>query len=253
MTRSRREYRQVPQDHFGEGVAATYDESCRDMFTPEVLRATVDVLAELAGTGAALEFAIGTGRVALPLANRGVPVSGIELSTAMVDRLRTKDVSHRVKVTLGDMVTTRAGDNFRLVYLVFNTIGNLNTQDEQVACFINAAAHLQPGGYFVIEVGVPDLRRLPPGEDARVFAHAPGYVGYDRYINLLTQQAESHHFVADESGVRETTTPFRYAWPSELDLMAKLAGMSLVQRWAGWDRAPFTAESTSHVSIWEKD
>ena len=241
------------QDHFGEDVAAAYDKNCRGMFAPELLGPTVDVLAELAGVGAALEFAIGTGRVALPLADRGVPVSGIDLSTAMVNRLRTKDGAHRIEVTIGDMATTRAGDNFQLVYLVFNSIGNLTTQDEQVACFVNAAAHLEFGGYFVIEAGVPDLRRLPPGEDARVFAHAPGYVGYDRYIDFVAQQAESHHFVADETGVGETRTPFRYVWHSELDLMAKLAGMSLVQRWEGWDRTPFTGESTSHVSIWEKD
>jgi SAM-dependent methyltransferase len=241
------------EDHFREDVAATYDESCRDMFAPDVLGPTVDVLVELAGDGAALEFAIGTGRVALPLADRGVPVSGVDLSSAMVDQLRAKDGAHRVKVIIGDIATTRAGDNFRLVYLVFNTIGNLITQDEQVACFVNAAAHLQPGGFFVIEVGVPDLRRLPPGEDARVFAHGPGYVGYDRYVDFAAQRAESHHFVADKTGVRETRTPFRYVWPSELDLMAKLAGMSLVQRWAGWDRTPFTGESTSHVSIWAKD
>ena len=246
----------MPQDYFGEDVAALYDESSRDMYTPEVLRATVEVLAELAGDGAAVEFAIGTGRVALPLADRGVPVSGIELSTAMVSRLRAKDGADRIKVTIGDMATTRVGHDFRLVYLVFNTIGNLTTQDEQVACFANAAAHLQPGGYFVIEVGVPDLRRLPPGEDARVFDHAPGYVGYDLYIDFVTQQAESHHFIAGVPGVpgtRESRTPFRYVWPSELDLMAKLAGMSLSARWAGWDRSPFTGDSTSHVSVWEKD
>jgi SAM-dependent methyltransferase len=243
----------MPEDHFGEDVAALYDESSRDMFAPEVLRETVDVLVELAGDGAALEFAIGTGRVALPLARRGVPVSGIDFSTAMVDRLRTKDGGHRVKVTIGDMATTRVGEGFGLVYLVFNSIGNLTTQDEQVACFVNAAAHLQVGGYFVVEVGVPDLRRLPPGEDARVFDHAPGYVGYDRYIDFAAQQAESHHFVADQLGVRESRTPFRYVWPSELDLMAKLAGMSLVERWAGWDRSAFTGESPSHVSIWEKN
>jgi hypothetical protein len=150
------------------------------------------------------------------------------------------------------MATTRVAGSFRLVYLVFNTIGNLMTQDQQVACFANAAAHLESGGYFVIEVGVPDLRRLPPGEDARVFSHAPGYVGYDRYIDFVAQQAMSHHFVAGAAGVREFTTPFRYVWPSELDLMAKLAGLSLRDRWAGWDRAPFVADSTSHVSVWAK-
>lgn len=242
----------MPQDHFGEGVAARYDESSPDMFAADVLGATVDLLAELAEDRAALEFAVGTGRVALPLADCGVPVSGIELSTAMVARLRAKDGAQRIEVTVGDMTTTRVEGSFRLVYLVFNTIGNLTTQDEQVACFVNAAGHLEHGGYFVIEVGVPQLRRLPPGEDARVFAHAPGYVGYDRYIDLVSQQAESHHFVADEAGVRETRTPFRYVWPSELDLMAKLAGMSLRDRWAGWDRSPFTGESPSHISVWEK-
>jgi SAM-dependent methyltransferase len=243
----------VPEDHFGEDVAARYDESAASMFESDVLDQTVDVLAELAGDGAALELAIGTGRVALPLAARGVPVSGIELSTAMVERLRAKEGAQRIQVTIGDMATTRVDGSFRLVYLVFNTIGNLTTQEEQVACFANAAAHLDVGGCFVIEVGVPDLRRLPPGEDARVFSHAPGYVGYDRYTDLVAQQATSHHFVADGTGVRELRTPFRYVWPSELDLMAKLAGLTLRHRWAGWDRAPFTDESTSHVSVWAKD
>ncbi len=242
----------VIEDHFGEDVAARYDESSGPMFDPGVLGPTVDVLAELAGGGAALEFAVGTGRVALPLAARGVPVSGIELSTAMAGHLRDKDHAQRVHVTIGDMATTRVDGHFRLVYLVFNTIGNLTTQEQQVACFANAAAHLEPGGHFVIEVGVPDLRRLPPGEDARVFSHAPGYVGYDRYTDLVAQQATSHHFVADGSGVRELTTPFRYVWPSELDLMARLSGLSLCDRWAGWNRSPFTGESTSHVSVWEK-
>jgi SAM-dependent methyltransferase len=239
-------------DHFGEDVADRYDQSVGPMFDAEVVGRTVDVLAELAGDGAALELAIGTGRVALPLAARGVPVSGIDLSTAMVERLRTKDGAQRIEVTIGDIATTRVGGSFRLVYLVFNTIGNLTTQDQQVACFANAAAHLEPGGCFVIEVGVPDLRRLPPGEDARVFSHAPGYVGYDRYTDLVAQQATSHHFVADGSGGREDRTPFRYVWPSELDLMARLAGMSLRDRWADWDRSTFTGESTSHVSVWEK-
>jgi hypothetical protein len=170
----------------------------------------------------------------------------------MADRLRTKDDEPRIKVTIGEMATTRVEGLFRLVYLVFNTIGNLTTQEQQVACFANAAAHLEPGGHFLIEVGVPDLRRLPPGEDARVFAHAPGYVGYDRYTDLVAQQAVSHHFTADGSGVREHKTPFRYAWPSELDLMAKLAGMSLSNRWAWWDRSRFTSDSRSHVSVWAK-
>jgi hypothetical protein len=155
-------------------------------------------------------------------------------------------------MTIGDMATTRVDGRFRLVCLIFNTIGNLTTQDQQVACFANAAAHLEPGGTFLIEVGVPDLRRLPPGEDARVFAHRPGYVGYDRYTDLVAEQATSHHFVGDRAGVREFKTPFRYVWPSELDLMARLAGMSLRHRWANWDRSPFTGDSTSHISVWEK-
>ncbi len=243
----------MTQNHWDEEAAARYDEGSGSMFDPDVLGPTVELLADLAGGGAALEFAIGTGRVALPLAAGGVPVSGIELSIPMADQLRAKDDAQRIKVTIGDMATTRVDGTFRLVYLVFNAIGLLTTQDQQVACFANAAAHLDPGGHFLIEVGVPDLRRLPPGENARVFAHAPGYVAYDRYTDLVTQQAMSHHFAAAGSGVREHSTPFRYVWPSELDLMAKLAGMSLRDRWAGWDRSPFTGDSTSHVSVWEKD
>jgi len=242
----------MPHDYFGEDVAARYDETTGSLFTSAVLSLTVDVLAELAGDGAALEFAVGTGRVALPLAAEGVPVSGIEFSTAMAGRLRAKDPARVVDVTIGDMATTRVDGAFRLVYLVFNTIGNLTTQAQQVACFANAAAHLESGGTFVIEVGVPDLRSLPPGEDARVFSHAPGYVGYDRYTDLVAQQAMSHHFVANESGIAEVRTPFRYVWPSELDLMAALAGLALRERWAGWDRSAFTDQSTSHVSVWEK-
>ncbi len=188
------------EDHFGEEVAARYDETSGSMFDPAALGATVDVLAELAGDGSALEFAVGTGRVALPLSARGVPVSGIELSTAMVSQLRAKDGGQRIDVTIGDMATTRVDGSFRLVYLVYNTIGNLTTQGQQVACFANAAAHLEVGGAFVIEVGVPDLRRLLPGQDAVLFSHAPGYVGYDRYTDLVAQQATSHHFVADGSG-----------------------------------------------------
>lgn len=240
----------MQENHFDEEVAAAYDEGADAQFDPAVIARTVDVLAELAGDGAALELAVGTGRVALPLAARGVPVSGIELSMAMADRLRAKDTENRVAVTIGDMATTRVDGRFRLVYLVFNTIGNLVTQDEQVACFANAAAHLEPGGRFLIEVGVPDLRRLPPGGDAVVFSHAPGYVGYDRYTDLVAQQAVSHHFFADASGGRELRTPFRYVWPSELDLMARLAGLSLQHRWDGWDRARFTGDSPSHVSVW---
>ena len=242
----------MTRDYWDEDAAAHYDDGSGPEFDPDVIRMTVDLLADLAGDGAALEFAVGTGRVALPLAERGVRVSGLERSTAMADRLREKDPARRVNITIGDMADTRVDGRFRLVYLVFNAIGNLTTQDQQVACFANAAAHLESGGVFLIEVGVPDLRRLPPGDDARVFSHSPGYVGYDRYTDLVAQQAMSHHFAAGTSGVREFKTPFRYVWPSELDLMARLAGMSLRARWASWDRSPFTGDSTSHVSVWER-
>lgn len=237
---------------WGEDDAADYDNPSPSQAQLDAIGTTVDVLVELAGDGPALEFAIGTGRIGLPLAERGVPVVGLENSTAMAGRLREKDLDERVPVTIGDMATDRAAGSFQLVYLVFNTIGNLTTQERQVACFANAAAHLRPGGFFLIENTVPDLRRLPPGEGARVFAHAPGYVGYDRYTDLVAQQAVSHHFVARGGFVRESKTPWRFVWPSELDLMARLAGMELHSRWAGWDRSPFTAESTKHVSVWRK-
>ena len=242
----------MPEDHFAGEVADRYDATLGSMGAPEVLGPTVDVLRELAGDGAALELAIGTGRVALPLAASGVPVTGIDLSPAMVEQLRSKPGGDAIDVTIGDITDTQVDGAFRLVYLVYNTIGNLETQERQVACFANAAAHLEPGGSFVIEVGVPDLRRLVPGQDAVVFAHAPGYVGYDRYVDLVGQRAVSHHFVADGSGAREVRTPFRYVWPSELDLMARLAGLTLHHRWAGWDRSPFTGESRSHVSVWRR-
>jgi SAM-dependent methyltransferase len=242
----------VPEDHFAGDVAARYDATLGPKAAAEELDLTVDLLSELAGDGAALELAIGTGRVALPLAARGVPVTGIELSPSMVEQLRAKPGGDAIDVTLGDMTDTAVDGAFRLVYLVYNTIGNVETQERQIACFANAAAHLETGGWFVIEVGVPDLRRLVPGHDAVVFSHAPGYVGYDRYVDLVAQQAVSHHFVADASGAREVRTPFRYVWPSELDLMARLAGLTLRHRWAGWDRSPFTGDSPSHVSVWQK-
>ena len=243
----------MPENPFNDAdIAASYDAGAGPMFDADVLGPTVDVLAELAGDGAALELAIGTGRVALPLAAQGVPVAGIELSEAMVEQLLANDGADRIDVTIGDMTATRVDGSFRLVYLVYNTIGNLTTQDQQVACFQNAADHLEPGGHFVIEMVVPDLRRLPPGEDARVFSHARGYVGYDRYTDLVAQQATSHHFLVGRSGAHEHRTPWRFVWPSELDLMARLAGMTLRHRWADWQRTPFTGESTSHVSIWQK-
>jgi SAM-dependent methyltransferase len=237
--------------HFDERVAATYDEDAADRFDPAVLAPTVDLLAELAGTGRALELGVGTGRVALPLAERGVQVHGIDLSEAMVSRLRAKPGGDEVAVTIGDFATTRVEGRFSLVYLVFNTIMNLTTQAAQVACFRNAAAHLEPGGSFVIEVMVPELRRLPPGETFHVFGFDETYFGIDEY-DVATQGLVSHHLTVVDGRPERVSVPFRYVWPSELDLMAELAAMRLRERWAGWNREPFTSESRAHVSAWEK-
>jgi SAM-dependent methyltransferase len=231
-------------------AAARYDTTHADLSTAEALAPNLDVLVELADGGPVLEFAIGTGRVAVPLAERGVPVSGIELSPSMVDQLRRKVDDATIPVVVGDMATAEIPGTFSLVYLVFNTIGNLRTQAEQVACFRNAARHLRPGGRFLVEVGVPALRRLPPGQSAVPFDVSDDHVGFDTY-DPVTQQAVSHHYHHLPDGtVRRTRLNFRYVWPAELDLMAQLAGMELEHRWAGWDRRPFTADSQSHVSIW---
>ncbi|GAA4875388.1 class I SAM-dependent DNA methyltransferase [Serinicoccus chungangensis] len=231
-------------------TAAGYDEASAAMFAPAVLDPAVDLLAGLAGSGRALELAIGTGRVGIPLAERGVDVTGIELSAPMVEQLHGKRPD--LPVVVGDMATARAEGEFALVYLVFNTIGNLCTQDEQVACFANAARHLGPGGRFVVEVGVPALRRLPPGQTAVPFDVSEGHVGLDTY-DPVTQQATSHHYVRQPDGTyRYAPHHFRYVWPGELDLMARLAGMSLESRWSDWSGEPFTAESESHVSVWRR-
>ena len=236
---------------FGEGVAATYDEDSDEMFDPAVVGPTVDFLADLAGDGRALELGIGTGRIALPLAARGIPVHGIELSRAMFSRLRAKPGGERIGVTIGDFATATADGTFRLAYLVFNTIMNLTTQAEQVACFQNVAGHLEPGGRFVIETMVPDLRRLPPGERFVVFDGSETHWGIDEY-DVANQGLISHHFEVRGGKVEKSSGPFRYVWPAELDLMAQLAGMALRERWAGWGREPFTSESRQHVSVWEK-
>jgi SAM-dependent methyltransferase len=237
--------------YFGEHVAAGYDTSDEGHFDPETIEATAAFLAEQANGGRALELAIGTGRIALPLARRGVEVHGIDLSNAMVARLRAKPGGDAIGVTIGDIATTRVEGSFSLVYLVFNTIENLTTQAAQVACFRNAAEHLEPDGRFVIEVNVPDLRRLPPGESMRVFDASETHWGIDEF-DTLNQGLVSHHFDLVEGRFELLSMPFRYVWPSELDLMAELAGMRLRERWAGWRGEPFTAESTSHVSVWEK-
>jgi SAM-dependent methyltransferase len=231
-------------------TAERYDTPGEGMFAPEVVGPTVERLAELAAGGRVFEFAIGTGRVAVPLADRGVPVTGIELSQPMVDRLRRKADARAIPVTIGDMATTSVGSGFTLTYLVYNTISNLLTQDEQVACFRNAARHLVPGGRFVIELWVPELRKLPPGVDAVVWETRPGFVGLDTY-DVLHQQVVSHHVTFDESGhATLSTSPHRYIWPSELDLMGRLAGFELESRHADWSGTEFTAESRSHVSVY---
>ncbi len=240
-----------PDGYFGADVAATYDEPSDAMNQSPAIEPVVDMLAQLAGGGQALEFAIGTGRIALPLARRGVDVQGIELSGAMVQQLRGKPEGEAILVTMGDMASTRVEGTFRVVYLVFNTIYNLTSQDAQVDCFRNAAAHLGPGGTFVIEVGVPDLRRLPPGQDAVPFTVSAERLGFDTY-DVATQAMSSHHVTFDGETPTYHSLPFRYVWPSELDLMARLAGMRLKHRWESWDRAPFTSDSRQHVSIWEK-
>lgn len=231
-------------------AARRYDTPGTGMFAPEVLGPAVDRLARLAGQGAALEFAIGTGRVAVPLAGRGVPVTGIELSRPMVEQLRTKVDESAIPVVIGDMATTTAPGEYTLVYLVYNTISNLLTQAEQVECFRNAARHLGPGGRFVIELWVPELRTLPPGRQATVWESGPGYIGLDTY-DVLSQHVVSHHFRFDESEqARLERSPHRYIWPAELDLMAQLAGFRLESRHADWNETPFTADSRSHVSVY---
>ena len=241
----------MAENHFGDRVAARYDDSVAEMFDPSVVEPAVDFLSELAGAGAALELGIGTGRIALPLTRRGVRVHGIDLSEAMVARLRAKPGGEDLEVTIGDFATTRAKGAFSLAYLLFNTIQNLTSQDEQVACFQNAADHLEPGGYFVIEVGVPSLRRLPPGETFRAFRVTPTRLGFDEF-DVAEQRLVSHHYRLVDGRLELSSFPFRYVWPSELDLMARLAGMTLCERWGDWTREPFTSESTKHVSVWEK-
>lgn len=239
-------------DLWDEESAKRYDDHSSTMFSDEVLDPTVDFLAAMAGDGAALEFAIGTGRVGVPLHARGVAVSGIELSHPMVDQLRTKADESQIPVVIGDMATERVDGEFALVYLVYNTIGNLRTQAEQVACFRNAAAHLSPGGRFVIELWVPGIRWFPPGQTAVPFDVSEQHTGFDTY-DMTTQQGTSHHYTREPDGnYRYGASNFRFIWPAECDLMAQLAGLEFEERWAGWDRSAFTNESQSHVSVWRK-
>jgi SAM-dependent methyltransferase len=241
------------QDIWDEAAARTYDTPGTGMFAPEVLGPTVDRLAELSAGGRALELAIGTGRVAIPLHERGVPVVGIELSGPMIAQLRAKVGEDAIPVVHGDMATTQVEGEFSLVYLVFNSISNLQTQDEQVECFGNAARHLAPAGRFVVELWVPELRTLPLGRTATVFGVGPGYLGIDVF-DVAAQRGVSVHVQYDEhqGQARVTQGPFRYVWPGELDLMARLAGLKLESRSAAWTGARFTHESTSHVSVYRK-
>jgi SAM-dependent methyltransferase len=242
----------VRENYFDAPVARTYDADVADTFEPEVVEPAVSFLAELAGSGAALEPGIGTGRIALPLRQRGVEVHGIDLSQDMVDQLRAKPGGDSIDVTMGDFATTTLDRTFRLAYLVFNTIENLTSQDDQVACFRNVSAHLEPGGRFVIEVETPQLQRLPPGETVRPFSVTATHLGFDEF-DIAHQGLRSHHYWVEDGQLRTLSMPFRYVWPAELDLMARLAGMTLRERWSNWQREPFTTDSTGHVSVWSKD
>jgi SAM-dependent methyltransferase len=237
---------------WGREVADVYDATSADMFDPAVLDPAVDLLVELAAGGPALELAVGTGRVALPLSERGVSVCGIELSPHMAEKLRAKDKAARVDVTVGDMTVTRVPGSFTLVYLVWNGLMNVTTQAEQVAVFRNAARHLEPAGCFVVEVVVPQLRRLPPGEIGRVFTLTEDHVGIETLDDLVGQVTWSHHWMQVENRLVRHSAPYRYVWPSELDLMALLAGLELRDRWQDWDRSPFTADSDRQVAVFQR-
>ena len=237
---------------WGKELAIEYDTTSAAMFDPDVLGPTVDCLVELARGGPVLEFAVGTGRVALELGARGLSVSGIELSPHMADQLRAKPGADSVQIAIGDMTMTRVDGTFQLVYLVWNTIMNVTTQDGQVAVFENAAAHLDLGGYFVVEVGVPKQDRSPTGEFGQVFAMEDNHIGIDTFDDPVAQILSSHHWFEVNGHLLRRSGQYRYVWPSELDLMARVAGMRLVHRWAGWRKEAFTSESDSQVAVYEK-
>jgi len=241
----------VPGNFFDERIAATYEVKWPELFEPAVVDPAVSFLADLARSGSALELGIGTGRIALPLHQRGVRVHGIELSPAMVAQLKQKPGAESIGVTIGDFSTATVGGTFGLAYLVRNTIMNVTTQDGQVECFRNVAAHLEPGGCFVIEVLVPELQRLPPGENVRAFTVTPQHLGFDEF-DVAAQGLISHHYWVMNGELETFSAPFRYVWPAELDLMARLAGMTLRERWSDWKREPFTGDSRSHISVWQK-
>lgn len=234
---------------FDQNFARSYDRN-HGATDPKLIRKTVDVLERHAAGGEALEFAVGTGRIALPLAARGVPVKGIELSKAMVAELRRKETGTAMDVTIGDMTTTRMPGAFSLVYLVFNTIDNLTSQDAQVACFENAATHLQPNGRFLVETLVPPIQNIPFGETNHAFECSPTHWGIDTY-DIATQLYTSNHVWFENGSHSQLSIPFRYTSPAELDLMARIAGLELETRWSNWDGAPFTNTSKRHISVWK--
>jgi SAM-dependent methyltransferase len=239
-------------DHFAGRIAEDYDKDLPWSFSPEVLAPMVNTLAALATGGDCLEFAIGTGRVALPLRAKGVGVDGIEYSPDMVQQLRKKPGGADVTVVIGDMASATTGRQYALVFLVFNTIMNLTTQKLQVDCFRNAAKHLQPGGKFVVEVMVPALRSFPPGAVAVPFDVSKSHLGFDTY-EPAEQRLSSHHVqIAADGRATYHVHPFRYVWPSELDLMAELAGLRLQSRHADWHGNAFADDSRQHVSVWQK-
>jgi Methyltransferase domain len=240
----------MPETPFDDWIAERYEVLWPELFDPAVVDPTVDFLAQLAGAGPALELGIGTGRIALPLSRRGVRVPGIELSPAMVAQLGRRDGAAAIDVTVDDFAITRPGATFRLVYLLRNTITNLTSQEQQIQTFHNVAAQLQPGGCFVIENYIPELRRLPPGETTHLFTATPTHVGYEEY-DVATQIAIYHHYWVIDGRLEMMRSPHRYVWPSELDLMAQLAGMTFRERWSSWNHEPFTKESRSHISVWE--
>ena len=241
----------VPENYFDERIAATYETKWPELFEPAVIDPAVSFLADLAQSGTALELGIGTGRLALPLSRRGIRVHGIELSPAMAARLRETPGADGIGVTIGDFATATVSETFGLAYLVRNTIMNLTTQDSQVDCFRNVAAHLEPGGCFVIEVIVPELRRLPPGETVRAFTVTPRHLGFDEF-DVAAQGVISNHYWVTDGELETFSAPFRFVWPAELDLMARIAGLTLRERWSGWNREPFTSDSRSHISVWQK-
>jgi SAM-dependent methyltransferase len=241
----------MAETHFDEWVAQRYERLWPELFEPAAVDPVVDLLAELADGGPALELGIGTGRIALPLSRRGVDVQGVELSPAMVARLRAQPGADGIGVTVGDFARLTAERTFAVVYLLRNTITNLTTQDEQVECFRTAAAQLAPGGRFVVENYVPQLQRLPPGETRHVFTRTPEHLGFEEY-DIAAQIAVSHHYWRLDGELRTFASPHRYVWPAELDLMARIAGLTLEDRWSDWRRTPFTGDSRAHVSVWAK-